>query len=90
MVKSYKNCQSCGMPLSRDEHGGGTERDGSKSTMYCSHCYQQGAFTLPNITIEQMQERVKGKIKEAGFPSFMGWFFARNIPKLERWQRKIL
>ena len=77
------------MPLARDEGGGGTEKDGTKSTMYCSHCYRQGTFTLPNITIEQMQERVKGKIKEAGFPLFMGWFFARNVPKLERWRGKI-
>ena len=25
MEKQFKNCQSCGMPLARDEHGGGTE-----------------------------------------------------------------
>jgi hypothetical protein len=24
-------CQSCGMPLSKDAKGGGTEKDGSKS-----------------------------------------------------------
>ena len=77
------------MPLSRDEHGGGTEQDGSKNPMYCSRCYQQGAFTLPNITLEQMKERVKGKLKEFGFPSFAAWFFTRNIPKLERWRGKI-
>ena len=29
----YKNCQSCGMPLRRDEKGGGTNADGSKSTI---------------------------------------------------------
>ncbi|MGB8956139.1 MAG: zinc ribbon domain-containing protein, partial [Tumebacillaceae bacterium] len=68
MTKSYKNCQSCGMPLSRDEQGGGTEQDGSKSTMYCSHCYADGQFTLPDITMVDMKDRVKGKIVEAGFP----------------------
>lgn len=36
MNKTFKNCQSCGMPMARDEHGGGTEADGSKSMMYCS------------------------------------------------------
>jgi len=36
MDASYKNCQSCGMPLKRDEKGGGTNADGSKSVMYCS------------------------------------------------------
>jgi len=28
MEKVYKNCQSCGMPLKRDEQGGGTNADG--------------------------------------------------------------
>ena len=86
MDKAYKNCQSCGMPLSKDEKGGGTEADGTKSSMYCSHCYQGGKFTLPNITVGQMQERVKGKMREMGFPGFMAGFFTRGIPKLERWR----
>lgn len=82
----YKNCQSCGMPLSKDEQGGGTEKDGSKSSMYCSHCYQNGAFTLPNISASEMQERVKGKIVEHGMPRFIAGLFTRTIPKLERWK----
>lgn len=86
MTKSYKNCQSCGMPLSRDEQGGGTEQDGSKSTMYCSHCYADGQFTLPDITMVDMKDRVKGKIVEAGFPKFIAGFFVKNIHKLERWK----
>ena len=85
METAYKNCQSCGMPLSRDEKGGGTNADGSKSRMYCSHCYGKGKFTLPNITVDQMQERVKGKMKEMGFPGFLSGFFTRKIPKLRRW-----
>jgi hypothetical protein len=31
--------QSCGMPLSKDAQGGGTEANGAKSTDFCSHCY---------------------------------------------------
>ena len=27
MDKEFKNCQSCGMPLKRDEKGGGTNAD---------------------------------------------------------------
>lgn len=87
-TKSYKSCQSCGMPLRRDEKGGGTNADGSKSVMYCSHCYEGGKFTLPDITAEEMKQRVKGKLKEIGVPSVAGWFFTRGIPKLERWNRK--
>ena len=85
MKPAYKNCQSCGMPLSKDPKGGGMEVDGTKSQMYCSHCYQDGKFTLPDITVQQMQERVKQKIKEMGLPGFMASFFARKVPKLERW-----
>jgi hypothetical protein len=74
------------MPLSRDERGGGTNADGSKSEMYCSHCYEGGRFSLPDITAGEMQERVKGKLKEAGFPGFLAGLFSRKVPKLERWR----
>lgn len=73
------------MPLSKDEKGGGTEADGGKSTMYCSHCYQQGKFSLPNITADQMIYLVKGKMKEMHIPGFLAYFMTRNIPKLKRW-----
>jgi hypothetical protein len=86
--KPFKNCQSCGMPLKRDEGGGGKNADGSLNAMYCSRCYNSGEFTLPNITVRQMQERVKGKIKEMGFPGFMTGLFTRGIPKLQRWKNK--
>ncbi len=82
---TYKNCQSCGMPLSKDEQGGGTEADGSKSTMYCSHCYRTGKFTQPDITAWQMQDLVRGKLKEMRIPGFLGYFFVKGIPKLKRW-----
>jgi hypothetical protein len=84
-MTTYKNCQSCGMPLAKDELGGGTEVNGTKSTKYCSHCYMNGDFTLPNITVEEMKERVKQKIVEFGMPKFIAGMFTRNIHKLERW-----
>lgn len=84
---AYTNCQSCGMPLKRDERGGGTTADGSKSTAYCSHCHKNGLFTLPGMTVEEMQARVKEKLSEFGMPGFMAGVFTRKIPKLERWKR---
>jgi hypothetical protein len=86
MATNYKHCQSCSMPLSRDERGGGTNADGSKSTMYCSHCYAGGRFTLPNITVEQMQDLVREKLREFGIPGPLGWFFTRKVPRLARWK----
>jgi hypothetical protein len=82
---TYDNCQSCGMPFAKDEQGGGTEANGAKSTMYCSHCYQQGKFAQPEMTADQMKELVKGKMKEMKIPGFLAYFFTRNIPKLKRW-----
>ncbi len=81
-----QSCQSCGMLMKKDEKGGGTNADGSRSATYCSHCYVGGKFTLPDMTAAQMQAFVKGKLKVMGFPGFVAWFFARGIPRLERWR----
>ena len=83
---AYKNCQSCGMPMKRDEKGGGTNADGTRSAKYCSHCMTSGRFTMPDLTAPQMQELVKGKLKEFGFPGFIAGLFTRRIPQLERWR----
>jgi hypothetical protein len=85
-LQTYKNCQSCGMPLKKDEKGGGTNADGTKSSMYCSKCYEKGKFTAPDITAEEMKVLVKSKLKEFGFPGFMTGLFTRGIPKLKRWK----
>jgi hypothetical protein len=83
----YKNCQSCGMPLKNDPKGGGTNADGSKSTMYCSYCYENGIFKQPDWTAGQMQEFSKNKMKEMGIPGFLAGFIAKGVPKLERWKK---
>jgi hypothetical protein len=75
------------MPLAKDAQGGGTEKDGSKSAKYCSHCYKDGAFTQPTMTAKQMQDFVRGKLtKERKMPGFIAGFYVRGIPKLERWR----
>jgi hypothetical protein len=85
-MKPYKNCQSCGMPLSKDAEGGGTELNGHKSDIYCSHCYQDGKFTSPDMTMNEMKETVKGKLNEFGIPKIFTGLFTLNINKLERWK----
>ena len=87
MNKAYKNCQSCGMPLSKDIKGGGTNADLSISTMYCSYCYENGAFKQPDISVLEMKGFVKEKLKEMGFPGFLAGFFTMGIPKLKRWKQ---
>ena len=88
MSKTYKYCQSCSMPLKKDEQGGGTNADGSKSLMYCSYCCQDGKFTQPDITAKEMKTFVKKKMVEMGFPGFLASFFTVGIPRLERWKSK--
>ena len=81
-----KFCQSCGMPMKKDPQQGGTHSDGSKSTEYCSYCFQDGDFSSPEIDSPQkMQAFCIDKMKEMGMPKFVGWLFTRNIPKLKRW-----
>jgi hypothetical protein len=75
------------MPLSKDPSRGGTEANCFHSLKYCSYCYADGSFTLPEMTVDEMKERVKGKMKEMGFPGFTHWFFTMNIPRLERWRK---
>ena len=87
MEKKNKYCQSCGMPMKKDLKGGGSNEDGSINLKYCSYCYENGTFLQPNITAQEMKVFVKEKLKEMGFPGFLASFFAKGIPKLERWKQ---
>jgi hypothetical protein len=49
-------------------------------------CYQSGEFRQKDMTAEQMQIFVAGKLMEGGLPKFLAKFFTRRIPKLERWR----
>ena len=83
-----KLCQSCSMPLSKDVKGGGTNADGSLSDKYCSLCYQDGQFTMPDLTAGEMQDFCVEQLTKQGVPKVMAWLFTRSIPKLERWQSR--
>ncbi|WP_313893549.1 zinc ribbon domain-containing protein [Psychrobacillus sp.] len=86
MQNNYKNCQSCGMPIKKDEKIVGTEANGTKSNKYCIHCYENGQFTMPNVTVDGMKEIVMDKMIEMKLPRFLAKLFTKNIPKLERWK----
>ncbi|PHS54671.1 MAG: hypothetical protein COB01_00565 [Lutibacter sp.] len=88
-METYKHCQSCGMPLCKDPKGSGTDHKGQQSNKYCSYCYEDGKFLQPDITAEEMQMFVKGKLKEmGGFMKLFAGFYSKGIPKLERWKNK--
>ena len=73
------------MPLSQDAKGGGSEGDGSLSPEFCSHCYVDGKFTLPDLSVSKMVERVQGKVKQVHMPGFLIKPLTKDIPKLKRW-----
>ena len=88
MNQINKKCQSCGLPLSHDPKGGGTNTDGTINAIYCSYCFEWGKFRQPNWTVQRMQNFVKEKMKERGIPGFLTGFFTRRIPQLDRWKIK--
>ncbi|MBI5493074.1 MAG: zinc ribbon domain-containing protein [Deltaproteobacteria bacterium] len=55
-------CQSCGMLIMKGEEFG-TFPGGVKNLDYCYYCFNKGAFTQPDITLEQMAEKLAGPMK---------------------------
>ncbi len=86
MGKRNSICQSCSMPLKKDLQGGGTNKDGSKSSLYCSLCFDAGEFRKPTMSMEEMKGFVNEKLKEMGLPAPLRWLFTRGFHKLKRWQ----
>ncbi len=74
------------MPLEDDPEGGGSERNGQRSRMYCSLCYRNGAFTGPDCTLPQMQAIVDKALKERGASWLMRKVAVWQIPRLDRWR----
>jgi hypothetical protein len=80
-------CQSCGMPLQKDEFHG-TNSDSSKSDEYCCFCYQEGRFTDEGITMEEKIEKNIQIAVKMGMPEDKAKEMANStIPKLKRWQK---
>lgn len=85
MSKTYKYCQSCGMPMKYDTEDGGTEADGAESTLYCSYCYKNGEFTM-DATAEEMQAFCTEQKRKMGMPRLFAWLTSLCIPRLQRWK----
>ncbi len=81
-----KNCESCGMPLTKDPKGGGSEADGTRSDRYCSICYENGAFRHPDVSVAEFQAHCLQALRDKGMPRVMAWLFTRHIPNLPRWK----
>ncbi len=80
-------CQSCSMPLGAPEDFG-TDKAGYRVNDYCRHCYADGAFTEPDITMDAMLERCV-TIMDAHriMPAPQARALLANVmPCLKRWQ----
>ena len=84
-MKPEKFCQSCTLPMDNMEDRG-TEKDGSKSDMYCKYCYQNGVFTDPDMTLNKMMEIAKAEMKKQHLPESIIQQSMNMLPRLKRWQ----
>ena len=84
-MKTYKTCQSCGMPLNRKTDFG-TYKDGRSNSEYCHYCYQDGEFTDPGISMEEKIAKNIAIAVKMGMPREEAIALANaTIPKLKRW-----
>jgi hypothetical protein len=86
IMESKRICQSCSMPLSNPELLG-TEKDGSPKKLYCKYCYENGQFTRPQITLEEMKTRVKNKMEEMNMDANTINMVISSLPNLKRWRK---
>lgn len=87
-MEDKKFCQSCGVPMEADSDFG-TNQDGMKNEDYCCYCYQKGAFTAPDMTMEDVIGLNLKFNEENGYP-FGTQEKAREmmeqwLPSLKRW-----
>lgn len=93
-MEDVKYCESCGMPLQKQEDLG-TNEDGTLNEMYCCHCFQDGRYTQ-ELTMEEMiqsclqflDEFNRGAdtnfSKEEALNEMRAYF-----PKLKRWSGEV-
>lgn len=74
-------CQSCGMPLYKD--AGPRE-----SSIYCSFCYQNGAFTYQGTDRKEFERLVYAHLRERGMNPLVARAMVFIIRFLPRWEKK--
>ncbi len=80
-------CQSCAMPMAKPEDFG-SNADGSKNEEYCHYCFQNGKFTEPNMTMEQMIEKCADIMRQMNIPDAQIEQTKKFIPMLKRWRKQ--
>lgn len=82
------------LPLGADDKGPidnyGTNSDGSKSEEYCEYCFLDGKFTEPDITYDQMKDKlINIFVDEVEMPLEIALkMIDIRLPNLNRWNKK--
>ncbi|MFA6808522.1 MAG: zinc ribbon domain-containing protein [Eubacteriales bacterium] len=83
-----EKCQSCGMPIEVEDLYG-TEKDGQKNKDYCINCYENGEFSHPEITMEEMIDVCVPYLSQSGMDKQKARAILSKIfPQLKRWKNK--
>jgi hypothetical protein len=83
--RKYAVCQSCGMPFSKNKNNYFRITNGFYDVKYCTDCFQNDRFTEPNLTIDEMKQKLMNKLRAAGMPGNLNRFTER-LHTLERWK----
>jgi hypothetical protein len=80
-------CQSCGMPMQKDEDFG-TDADGTKNGEFCHFCFKDGGFIDEGITMEQKIDKlVNIAVSQMNMTEAKARAQATEIiPTLKRWR----
>lgn len=84
--RQVEDCESCGYPLRRPpDHG--TEADGSPSGIFCSVCYQNGAFVHDTVDVAEFLTKAAPDIAKfrGGSVGKIKLTLKKELPKLPRW-----
>ncbi|MCD7978463.1 MAG: zinc ribbon domain-containing protein [Tannerellaceae bacterium] len=87
-----KFCQSCGMPLQKEEELG-TNQNGSKNEEYCVYCFKDGSFTK-DVSMEEMIQHCIQYLDEFNKDSQVNYTkedaiqeMRQFFPTLKRWKQ---
>jgi hypothetical protein len=80
-------CQSCAMPMNSPKMLG-TNADGSKSEEFCTYCFQNGMFSAPNITVQEMIDKCVSIMtqQKVMLEEQARALMTKTIPHLKRWK----
>jgi len=80
-------CQSCGMKLS-DEPDSFRLVEKELNIKYCKTCFKDGQFTEPELTLNQMKQKIENRCTELGYGKLKTSVYSSNIENLDRWKLK--